>query len=122
MSTFISIRGWLATDFKLIESFKATTYKFEVIYSKYLLAEEQAQLYQKGWLFPRQRINWNSYVFFGADVKLGAEEYIKDQIMEMLEIDKEIEGLFYFDDDACILSYKWKISDSKVTVENREII
>ncbi|WP_146138290.1 hypothetical protein [Chamaesiphon polymorphus] len=122
MATFISVRGWLATEFELIESFKAIACKFELMHNKYLLTKEQAQLYQKGWLFPHQRINWSSYIFFGADLKFGAEEYIKDQIMEMMEISEEIEGLFYFDDDACILSYKWEISDSKITVKNREII
>ncbi len=121
MSRFISIRGWLETQFELVPQFELTVHAFDKKYSNYMLDENQSILYQKGWQFPVQAINWTSYIFYGADVKEIGEQYIKDQIMEMLKISDGTRGLFYFDDDEGDLSAAWKIFDSKITEENREI-
>jgi hypothetical protein len=121
MSRFISIRGWLETQFELVPQFEAVANDFAKKYNEYMLDEKQAILYQKGWQFPDQAINWTSYIFYGADVKEIGEQYIKDQIVGMLKLFDGTRGLFYFDDDEGDFSAIWKIFDSKITEENREI-
>ncbi len=49
------------------------------------------------------------------------EQYFKDQIMVMLKLFDDTRGLFYFDDDEGEFSATWKIFDSKISEENREI-
>jgi hypothetical protein len=119
MGNFIHIRGWLETEFELVPKFKEIVQRFNNDYSRYLLIDWQAKLYQKGWHFPSHPINYTSYIFYGADVKYLGEDYIKDQIIAMVQLFDETNGLFYFNDDEGDYPIAWKIFDSKITEENR---
>lgn len=85
------------------------------------LSKEQSLLYQKGWKLPDQPINWTSYIFYGADIKDYAMDYIGNQIKAMINIEEDIRGLFYINDDEGELSITWEIFDSKITIKDRPI-
>ena len=122
MSRFVSIRGWIETYFEMSGEFESVVNSYELKYQKYFLKQEQVNLYQKGWKFPDQCINGISYIFYGATIKLEAEEYIKDQILDMLRLDdgdKDIQGLFYINDDEGEYSIIWEIIDSQIIVKSR---
>jgi hypothetical protein len=119
MGSFYHVRGWLETSFEMVPQFKEIVEKFSCDYIKYHLVEDQAVLYQKGWYFPEHPINYINYIFYGAEVK--NEDYIKDQIIEMVELcNDEIDGLFYFDYEGDY-PMMWRIFDGKVIEENRDI-
>jgi hypothetical protein len=115
MGSFYHVRGWLETSFELVPQFKEIVQRFNYNYIKYGLSDRQAVLYQKGWHFPEYPINYTSYIFYGAEVK--SDDYIKDQIIDIIQSCEEIDGLFYFDYEGDYHT-KWKIFDSKITEES----
>jgi hypothetical protein len=121
MGHFTQIRGWLETEFERVPQFKEIVRIFDKDYSRYVLDDRQAELYQSGWHFPDRLLNWTSYIFYGADVRSIGEDYVKDQIIAMARLFNDTNGLFYFDDDEGNYPITWKISDSKIKEENRVI-
>ena len=119
MGHFIQIRGWLETEFELIPQFKEIVQRFDNNYSEYLLKDWQVTLYQKGWHFPDQPINYKSYIFYGAEVRYEGADYIKDQLMEMVGLFDDTNGLFYFNNDEGDYPVTWKICDGVINEDSR---
>lgn len=120
MSKFVSIRGWVQTYYKITDSIESIVKKYDLRYQDYFLDKEQALLYQEGWKLPsHQCVNGIAYVFYGATIKDAGEDYIRDQILDILKLDDDIDGLFYVNDDEGESSISWEIIDSKMTVKDR---
>lgn len=114
MARYFSVRGWLETDHDHVEQFIAITQEYLYKYDKYFSNRETNQLYQKGWRFPTERLFWGAYIFYGADVKLGFVDYIKDQILEMCKYDEELNGYFKVTSEDDLEIITWKIEDGQL--------
>lgn len=114
MSRYVSIRGWLECDGEDIPGLKEIVNNYSKNWSKFGMTQEIRTLYQKGWRFPSDSINWTNYLFYGADLKSYFAEYIKDQLSTMATTNHEIEGVFYIDDEDREEKIIWKIDGGEL--------
>lgn len=119
MASYVSIRGWLECTEEHIAKIKDITNYFSENYSKYNIDPETIELYQKGWRFPIDIVNWTSYVFYGGDIKKYNSDFIKEQIIAIVESEKEIEGHFFLDDDEGKIKLYWKLLNGKLIEHER---
>ena len=121
MAKYVSITGSIiCSDFQALLIKDALSKNN--LQTKFTLSQEQRDLYLKGWIFPDIIINWMRYVFFGADVQEYAVDFIKEQILLVIEVikgqgDKEensIDGFFYITPEDSNNSYCWIIRDNKL--------
>lgn len=100
MSNYISIKGWLECEYDDIKSIKSIISEYE-LNSSYdtLIDYDIRKLYNKGWHFQEEVINWTSYIFYGADIKKYCLKFIRDEITNIVKINNEIEGRFFIDDE-----------------------
>lgn len=114
MAKYISVRGWIECDNIQIHTIKRiiSNYELRVDFGS-IIDYESIKLYNKGWCYPKEIINWTTCIFYGADVKEYCLDFIKNEIKEILKEIEEIEGMF-------ILKYEegerrcWKIVDAQI--------
>lgn len=118
MANYISIKGWLECEYDDINLIKSiiSEYAFKKSYDT-LMDYDIRTLYNKGWHFQEEVINWTSYIFYGADMKKYCLKFIKDELFAIAKVNDAIEGLFFIDDEEGE-SILWKISDGKLIVKN----
>lgn len=114
MARYISIRGWLECDHQLVE-------KIRMIITNYAETRkgdnyETYKLYNQGWTFQNNIINWSSYIFYGADIKEYYLEFIRNEILCILELDEDIEGSFFIDYEEGERE-RWDIINKKIIEE-----
>ncbi|WP_171163445.1 hypothetical protein [Streptomyces sp. I05A-00742] len=74
MGVYVSVRGWLECDGKQLAAVQ------EVI------ASHEDDHYSHGWGAPRRHLNWTHYVFYGADIRESAVDWLLGQIREIARI------------------------------------
>ena len=99
MAKYLSLRGWIECDEQDLEKIKKKLIESQESIEKYPVDFEQANLYCKGWRFPKDNVGWSSYVFYGADIKNYALGYIISQFESITDMDDEIVGYLFISDD-----------------------
>lgn len=99
MTTYLSLRGWVECDEQHLEEIRKTLVDNQNKIDGFSLNSEQANLYFKGWRFPEHSAGWQTYVFFGADIKSDALDYIIAQFEAVTVIDSELTGYLFVSDD-----------------------
>jgi|BioPla2DNA2_1021312.scaffolds.fasta_scaffold132903_2 hypothetical protein len=122
MGHYVSVRGWIECDKSNFPAIEKIIDKYRISFQKYSISQETAELYQKGWQIPKDIINWTAYVFYGADIRQYNLDFIKDQIIEIGEIDVDIRAYFFIDDDENIKNYNWKLFEGVLSEFQRESI
>ncbi|MFD7558126.1 hypothetical protein ACFV9E_26730 [Streptomyces sp. NPDC059835] len=74
MGTYVSVRGWLECD------------ELQLAAARQIISSRQDDRYSDGWGTPRQHVNWTHYLFYGADIRESAVDWLVDQIGEMARI------------------------------------
>lgn len=114
MAKYVSVKGWLECEHSQVEGIKKIISDYEVRTDLgNIFSYESMKLYNKGWCYQEEIINWTSYIFFGADVKEYYLEFIQEEIKEILRKNIEIEGMFFFDYEEGEISY-WEITNSRI--------
>lgn len=116
MGHYTSIRGWIGCEAGDIFAIKEINNYFLKNYSKYQIAYQTKEIYQKGWCFPNESVNWTNYVFYGADIREYHSDFIKEQLIAIAESNCDIEGHFSVDDDEGVIKQYWNLSNGKLTV------
>ncbi|OWR31284.1 hypothetical protein CDO73_07740 [Saccharibacillus sp. O23] len=119
MGKYVSIRGWLECEEHDIEKIKDINRKFVQREFTTKLDHEKRELYQKGWVFPENQVNWTSYIFYGADLREYDLDFIKDQIREIAEIEG-ITGHFLIDDHDSEKRLCWQVFNRRL-VESEQL-
>ncbi|MFI1797448.1 hypothetical protein ACH427_08845 [Streptomyces sp. NPDC020379] len=81
MGIYVSVRGWLECDEK------------QLVAAQEIISAHEDGHYSHGWGAPRRHINWTHYLFYGADIRDSALDWILGQLGESA-------GLPAFDDDG----------------------
>ena len=81
---------------------------------------DRLKRYQTAWQFPKEKISWTAYVFYGADVKYGFEKYIREQIELISSIDDDCEGFFICSDEEDANDEEWRIKNGKLSIIRNE--
>jgi len=64
----------------------------------------------------------DSICFFGADIRQYNIGFLKDQIIEIGEIDEDIRAYFFIDDDENMNNYNWRLCQGVLLESQRESI
>lgn len=120
MSRYLSLSGALRCSLEQLDLVKESINLFVDRATEFRVSSEQAQLYLKGWDFPREHFNWLRYVFFGGDIQVYAEDYLINQMLFIVRNlkassleEKEIEGMFFYDEEDGDKGF-WIINDEGV--------
>lgn len=122
MGRYISIRGWLECDAEDIGAIQSIIDYYSNVELDCLWTKQTGSFYNKGWKISKDIVNWTAYVFYGADIRAGYEEYIKMQIKDIMKVNHRIEGHFFLDDDEGENKLYWRVIDSNISEKKREVI
>jgi len=110
MATYYTVRGWIETTNDYIDDLKSV-----IMYSmdSSELSKEQISLYKDGWVFPKNIINWSSFIFFGADVQYAGVVAIRNALLAITRNIPEIDAYFLITDEERLQEETVRIIDSK---------
>lgn len=114
MANYVSVKGWLECEEDDVKLIKDLIKEYELSTNYDIIMDSDIRkLYNRGWHFQEEAINWTSYVFYGADIKNYCLNFIKDELVDIIKINNEMEGVFFIDaeDGDKII---WKILDGKL--------
>ncbi|MFD4527407.1 hypothetical protein ACFWP7_26435 [Streptomyces sp. NPDC058470] len=74
MGIYVSVRGWLECDDK------------QLVAAREIISAHEDDHYSNGWGTPRRHVNWTHYMFYGADIRESALEWLLHQIRDMARI------------------------------------
>ncbi|SCF95470.1 MULTISPECIES: hypothetical protein [unclassified Streptomyces] len=74
MGVYVSVRGWLECD------------KTQLAVLQEIISSHADDHYSNGWSTPRQHVNWTHYLFYGADIRESALDWLQNQIREIARI------------------------------------
>lgn len=121
MAKYVSVKGWIECEDSQLERIQKTISSYETRTSmEEIFDNESMKFYNKGWCYPKEIINWTSYIFYGADIKEYYLGFIQDEIKEILKENIEIDGMFFFCNEEGEMKY-WRIMNSKI-MEEKSII
>jgi hypothetical protein len=97
----------------------------------FLLPRDQIELYNQGWVFSKAQINWTKYVFYGADVRESAVDFVKAQIQAIMDnlvqssteggTEELLEGLFCLKNEDNLQFVLWIIANNKI-IEKKIVV
>ncbi len=94
MGHFTYIRGWVECDEDDVSAIKTVISNYVKKNEKYFMNKDLCELYNKGWRFPDEIINWTAYIFYGADVRSYNVNYIKIRLSIYLKSIKKLMDYF----------------------------
>lgn len=108
MGVYVSVRGWLQCDEEQLNPIRE------------IIASHEDHHYSGGWGTPRRHVNWIHYVFYGADIRESAVDWLLDQIREIAQvpaIDEEdrVTGLFLATHEVHGTS-EWQVRQGQVFI------
>ncbi|MFE3431137.1 hypothetical protein [Streptomyces sp. NPDC059171] len=109
MGVYVAVRGWLECDEKQLATVQ------EIISSH---ADDH---YSSGWSTPRQQVNWTSYIFYGADIRESALDWLMNQIREIARVPASdddgdlIRGLFLASHEVDGTT-EWQVRDGELVI------
>lgn len=126
MTHYTSIRGWIECPRNRIKDIRDLILSYVERAESYGLKKDVAQLYNQGWHFPEDHINWTYYIFYGADIQTELIDYIKDQIIELTEKIYEVDeggtdyivGAFEIEGEDSKRSVIWRTRDGEFKESN----
>ena len=68
MSMYVSVNGWIEVDHK------------QRAQVEQIIDAADEGFYSGGWAFPRKPFNWALRIFYGGDIREGAEDWLLDQV------------------------------------------
>ncbi|MFI0720771.1 hypothetical protein [Streptomyces sp. NPDC021224] len=74
MGVYVSVRGWLECDEKQFAA------------AQEIISSHEDGHYSSGWSTPRRQANWTHYLFYGADIRESALEWLAQQVTEIARI------------------------------------
>ncbi|MFI1259106.1 hypothetical protein ACH4U6_35925 [Streptomyces netropsis] len=74
MGIYVSVRGWLECDER------------QLLALQEIISTHEDDHYSNGWGAPRRHSNWTHYVFYGADIRESALNWLLEQIREIARI------------------------------------
>ena len=114
MAKYVSVKGWIECEYIQVEAIKKIISDYELRNKVGTIIDgESVYFYNKGWCYSKEIINWTAYMFYGADVKEYCLDLLKNEIKEIVNEIKEIEGMFVFKYEEGNEIY-WKIFDSQI--------
>lgn len=119
MARYSLVRGWIECEYEDVKAIRGAANAFWRSHDRYNIDAGSANLYWKGWYFPESPLNWTSFVFFGANVRSAAVPFIRDSLIEIVNLRLDVEGLFYVDGDEGEGPRIWKIGDQCLLEEDR---
>ncbi|MGW4688113.1 hypothetical protein ACWEPM_24920 [Streptomyces sp. NPDC004244] len=109
MGVYVSVRGWLECD------------EVQLATVQEIISSHADDHYSNGWSAPRQQVNWTRYVFYGADLRESALDWLMIQIREIARIPASdddgdrIRGLFLASHEVDG-STEWQVRDGQLVV------
>ena len=108
MGIYVSLRGWLECDEQQLAAIRA------------IIAAHDDGHYSNGWGTPRQHVNWNHYVFFGADIRESALDRFLGQVREIAAVPANadgdrVTGLFFASHEINGMN-EWQVRDGQVFI------
>lgn len=108
MGVYVSVRGWLQCDEKQLTAIRE------------IIASHEDDHYSGGWGTPRQHVNWIHYVFYGADIRESAQDWLLNQIREIAQVpadddEDRVTGLFLATHEVHGTS-EWQVRDGRVFI------
>lgn len=109
MGVYVSVRGWLECDEKQSSTIQT------------IISARNDEHYSNGWGTPRRRVNWNHYVFFGADIRESAVDWFLGQLREIAAIPASdddgdrVTGLFLVSHEVDGMS-EWQVRQGQVFI------
>lgn len=114
MAKYVSVKGWLECEDTQVKNIKKIVNNYgNKSYPGNIFNNGNIKLYNKGWRYPEEIINWTSYIFYGADIKEYYSGFIQDEIKEILRKNTGIDGMFFFYYEEGGIQY-WQITDSEI--------
>ncbi|WP_404961871.1 hypothetical protein [Streptomyces sp. 147326] len=114
MGVYVSVRGWLECDGAQLAAVQK------------IIASHQDDHYSNGWGTPRRHVNWTHYVFYGADIRQSAVDWLIEQIREIARIPASdddgdrIRGLFLAGHEADGTT-EWQVREGQLFVSSGDI-
>ncbi|MGL5081492.1 MAG: hypothetical protein ACRC8A_08390 [Microcoleaceae cyanobacterium] len=119
MAYFYSVRGWLEVE---PEKFERLTTAVEWIQT-HQPQDSEKELYAQGWCWQNTLINWQCYLFYGADMKAEGLIFFREMIDWLIAEGLNLSGYFHAqgEDGSRNQSYKI-INDSLEIIKHEDII
>ncbi|MEU8777142.1 hypothetical protein [Streptomyces sp. NPDC048606] len=114
MGVYVSVRGWLECDERQLAA------------AREIIASHQDDLYSHGWATPARHVNWTHYLFYGADIRASAVDWLLDQIREIARIPASDEdgdrvtGLFLATHESDGTA-EWQVREGRLSIAPGDI-
>lgn len=123
MGKYVTITGSLICSEKQVEIAESYISSLNAKDLGIEIDEARFDLYMKGWVFPRIRMNWASYIFYGGCVREQYAEMIKKilngliaEFHERLSLEEsDVDGYFWLDFEEGNTVF-WKINTEVIEV------
>ncbi|MCI1694298.1 hypothetical protein [Aneurinibacillus aneurinilyticus] len=122
MGKYVSIRGWIECEDGDLLKIKEVYDYFLDNYSENEISSEKRKLYQTGWGFPSNVVNWTAYVFYGADIREYHTDFIKAQLTAIAKINQDITGFFLIDDHDGENKFCWQLLNGSLIETEQGIV
>lgn len=120
MGRYASVRGWFECDENDLDEIKSFLNNFKGK-DKHIIKPEEEDLYKKGWTFQASTINWTSYVFYGADIRVYGIDYVKDMFESFVKNFPEVEGYIKVNIEDESYELTWRYGDGEFIEDKVEI-
>ncbi|WP_329264969.1 hypothetical protein [Streptomyces pseudovenezuelae] len=80
MGIYVAVRGWLECD------------KEQLAAAQEIISSHEDGHYSHGWGAPGRPVNWTHYLFYGADIRESAVDWLMHQIRDMARIPANEDG------------------------------
>lgn len=117
MAHFVLVRGWIECDFESTPFMRERAARWAARGPEHGLTPEQAQLYARGWIFPEAPLNYVSLVFYGADVRRSALDFVRAMVGDVVGLEPDAQGTLFLDDDDGAGQSVWRVLGAVVTDE-----
>ncbi|GGM56947.1 hypothetical protein GCM10012275_30100 [Longimycelium tulufanense] len=113
MGVYVGVRGWLECDEKQLVAIQA------------IIQSHDDDHYSGGWGTPRRAVNWTSYIFYSADIREQAVDWLLDQLREIAGIPASdadndlVRGLFLASHEVDGMS-EWQVRDGQVFISRAD--
>ncbi|MFG3257240.1 hypothetical protein [Streptomyces sp. NPDC048172] len=109
MGVYVSVRGWLECDGTQLAAVRE------------IIAAHDDGRYADGWGAPRRHLNWTHYLFYGADIRASALDWLTGQLGEIARVpasDEDgdrVQGLFLASHEIDGMS-EWQVREGRLFV------
>jgi hypothetical protein len=114
MAQYANVRGFLDCDYGDFDVMRTIVREVAPRYRAFVHSDEILDLYCAGWVFQERVINWVAHAFYGASIKAGLVDMIREQVGAIAAELPEVEGVFFIDEDERAETVMWTVRDGVV--------